>query len=89
MLQNYLSHIFLIVLNVFNLMMFYQILLILCVVFLRDRFYPRAACVCLVCLLLCKEEDLFSSVSAITEKMDMGLYEVPLSGSLLGFGMVL
>ena len=30
---------FLIVLNVFKLMMFYQILLILFVVFLRDRFY--------------------------------------------------
>ena len=30
---------------------------------------------------------LFSSVFAITEKRDMGLYEVPLSVSLLGFGM--
>ena len=30
---------------------------------------------------------LFSSVFAITEMMDMGLYEVPLSMSLLGFGM--
>ena len=37
--------------------------------------YP---CVCLVCLLLCKEEG-SSSVSAITERRDMGLYEVPLS----------
>ena len=27
------------------------------------------------------------SVSAITERMDMGLYEVPLSVSLLGFGI--
>ena len=27
----------------------------------------------------------FSSVFAITERMDMGLYEVPLSVSLLGF----
>ena len=33
-----LSHIFLIVLNVFKLMMFYQILLILFVVFPRNRF---------------------------------------------------
>ena len=37
-----------------------------------------------VCLLLCKEEG-SSSVSAITERRDMGLFEVPLS--LLGFGM--
>ena len=35
---------------------------------------------------LCKEEG-FSSVFAITERRDMGLYEVPLSMSLLGFGM--
>ena len=41
---------------------------------------------CLVCLLLCKEEG-SSPVSAITERRDMGLYEVPLSMSLLGFGM--
>ena len=33
---------------------------------------------CLVCLLLCKEEG-YSSVSAITEWRDMGLYEVSLS----------
>ena len=39
-----------------------------------------------VCLLLCKEEG-SSPVSAITERRDMGLYEVPLSMSLLGFGM--
>ena len=44
------------------------------------------AWVCLVCLLLCKEEG-SSPVSAITERRDMGLYEVPLSMSLLGFGM--
>ena len=44
----------------------------------------RVAWVCLVCLLLCKEEG-SSSVSAITERGDMGLYEVPLSVSLLGF----
>ena len=30
---------------------------------------------------------LFSSVFAITERRDMGLYEVLLSVSLLGFGM--
>ena len=35
---------------------------------------------------LCKEEG-SSPVSAITERRDMGLYEVPLSISLLGFGM--
>ena len=40
---------------------------------------------CLVCLLLCKEEG-SSSVSAITDRRDMGLYEVPLSMSLLGLG---
>ena len=37
---------------------------------------------CLVCLLLCKEEGF-----AITETRDMGLYEASLSMSLLGFGM--
>ena len=42
--------------------------------------------VCLVCLLLCKEEG-SSPMSAITERRDMGLYEVPLSVSLLGFGI--
>ena len=36
--------------------------------------------------MLCKEE-CSSPVSAITERRDMGLYEVPLSMSLLGFGM--
>ena len=30
---------------------------------------------------------LFSSVFAITERRDMDLYEVPLSVSLLGFGI--
>ena len=34
---------------------------------------------------LCKEEG--TPVSAITERRDMGLYEVPLSVSLLGFGI--
>ena len=35
-----------------------------------------------MCFLLCKE----AGSSPITERMDMGLYEVPLSMSLLGFG---
>ena len=54
----------------------------------------RVSWVCLVCLLLCKEEGscvvyprLFSSVFAITERRDMGLYEVHLSVSLMGFGI--
>ena len=42
---------------------------------------------CLVCLLLCKEEGSSPLQSAITERRDMGLYEVPLFMSLLGFGM--
>ena len=46
----------------------------------------RVGWACLVCLLLCKEEG-FSSVFAITERRDMGMYEVPLSVSLLGFGI--
>ena len=37
---------------------------------------------CLICFLL-----LFSSIITITERKDMGLYEVSLSMSLLGFGM--
>ena len=49
-------------------------------------FCTRVAWGCLVCLLLCKEEGC-SPVSAITERRDMGLYEVPLSVSLLGFGI--
>ena len=49
-------------------------------------FCTRVAWVCLVCLLLCKEEG-SSPVSAITERRDMGLYEVPLFVSLLGFGI--
>ena len=50
-------------------------------------FCTRVAWVCLVCLLLCKDEGSSSSVFAITERRDMGLYEVPLSVSLLGFGI--
>ena len=49
-------------------------------------FCTRVAWVCLVCLLLCKEEGSYP-VSAITERRDIGLYEVPLSVSLLGFGI--
>ena len=39
-----------------------------------------------VCCYVRKEEG-SSPVSAITERRDMGLYEVPLSVSLLGFGI--
>ena len=49
-------------------------------------FCTRVAWACLVCFLLCKEEG-SSPVSAITERRDMGLYEMPLSVSLLGFGI--
>ena len=49
-------------------------------------FCTRVAWVCLLCLLLCKEGG-SSPVSAITERRDMGQYEVPLSVSLLGFGI--
>ena len=51
-------------------------------------FCTRVAWVCFVCLLLCKEEG-SSSVSAITERRDMGLYDVSLTVSLLGFGTML
>ena len=49
-------------------------------------FCTRVALVSLVYLLLCKEDG-SSPVSTITERSVMGLYEVPLSVSLLGFGM--
>ena len=49
-------------------------------------FCTCVAWVCLVCLLLCKEEG-SSPVSEITERRDMALYEVPFSVSLLGFGI--
>ena len=42
--------------------------------------FRHADVVCLVWLL-------FSSVFAITERRDMGLYEVPLFVSLFGFGI--
>ena len=48
-------------------------------------FCTRVPWVCLIYLLLCKEED-SSPVSAITERRDMCLYEVPLSMSLFGIG---
>ena len=46
--------------------------------------FTRVTWVGLVCLLLCNE-DCSSPVSAITERRDMGMYEVLLSMSLLGF----
>ena len=46
----------------------------------------RVTWVCLVCLLLCKEEGA-CCIFAITERSDMGLYEEPFSMSLLGFGL--
>ena len=49
-------------------------------------FFTRVAWVCLVCLLLCREEG-SSPVSAITERSDMGQYKVSLSVSLLDFGI--
>ena len=49
-------------------------------------FCTRVVWVCLVCLLLYKNGDSFP-VSAITEKRNIGPYEVPLSMSLLDFGM--
>ena len=48
-----------------------------------ECFFTRVAWVCLVCLLLCKEEG-SSPVSSIAERRDMDLYEVPL---FMGFGM--
>ena len=51
-------------------------------------FYTRVAWEWLVCLLLCREEG-SSPVSAITERKDMSLYEVPLFVSLLGFGIII
>ena len=48
----------------------------------------HVAWVCLVSLLLCKEEG-SSPVSAITERRHMGLYEVPLSMSGFVMGTML
>ena len=47
-------------------------------------FCTRVAWACLACLLLCKEEG-SSPVSAITERRDMGLYEVALVCVFVGF----
>ena len=49
-------------------------------------YFVPVLCWCVVCLQLCKEEGSFP-VSVITEMRDMSLYVVPLSMSLLGFGM--
>ena len=46
-------------------------------------FCTRVAWVCLIRLLLCKEE--CSSPLTLTERRNMCLYKVPLSVSLLGF----
>ena len=50
-------------------------------------FCTRVAWVCLLCLLLCKEE--CSSPVSLQLQINVyeGLYQVPLSLSLLGFGM--
>ena len=48
-------------------------------------FCTRVAWVCLVFLLLFKEEGSFPVSFAITKRRDMGLYEVLLSMSLLGW----
>ena len=50
-------------------------------------FYTRVAWVCLVCLQLCKEEGSSPVSLQLLRGGDMGMYEVPLSVSLLGFGM--
>ena len=47
----------------------------------------RVAWVCLVCLLLCKEEGSSPVSLQLLRGWDMGLYEVPLFVSLLGFGI--
>ena len=48
--------------------------------------YP--CCVCVFGMFAVMQgRRLFSNVFAITERRDMGLYEVPLSVSLLGFGI--
>ena len=48
-------------------------------------FCTCVAWVCLLCLLLCKEEGSSPVSLQLLERRDMGLYEVPLSVSLLGF----
>ena len=46
-------------------------------------FVPVVAWVCMFAVMYGRR--LFSSVFAITERRNMGMYEVPLSVSLLGF----
>ena len=50
-------------------------------------FCTRVAWACLVCLLLCKEEGSSPVSLQLLRGGIMGLYEVPLSVSLLGFGI--
>ena len=50
-------------------------------------FCTRVAWVCLVCLLLCKEEGSSTVALQLLIGRDMGRYDVPLSVSLLGFGI--
>ena len=50
-------------------------------------FCTRVAWVCLVCLLLCKEEGSSPVSLQLLSGGIIGLYEVPLSVSLLGFGI--
>ena len=42
---------------------------------------------CVQCVSVMYGRRIFSSVLAITERMDMGMYEVPLFMSVVGFGM--
>ena len=50
-------------------------------------FCTRVAWVCSVCLLLCEEEGSFPVSLQLLRGGIMGLYEVPMSVSLLGFGI--
>ena len=47
----------------------------------------RACCMGVIGMFAIMWEEGSSPVSAITERRDMGLYEVPMSVSLLGFGL--
>ena len=51
-------------------------------------FCTRVAWVCLVCLLLCNKEGSSPVSLQLLRGGIWGLYEVPLSVSLLGFGIV-
>ena len=48
-------------------------------------FVPVLHGACLVCLLLCKEEGSSPVSLQLLRRRDMGLYEVPLSVSFVGF----